>query len=138
MRSEWLDNRLRFNVTGFYYDYKDLQVYTVVNNGNVPQQILDNAPGARVFGAEFELLARPAPNFTVGAGLSLLNSRFNRNFIGGNGVNLRGNRLAYSPPVTLTGNAEWAIPMGSNELVLQSDFSLAARSFTETTNNPRL
>jgi iron complex outermembrane recepter protein len=138
IRSEWLDRRLRFNVTGFYYDYKDLQLFTLTNVGGLPQQVLANAPGARVYGAEFELLARPAPNFTIGAGMSLLNSRINRDFIGGNGVNQRGNQLAFSPPVTLTGNAEWAIPMGSNELVLQSDFTLSDRSYTDTTNTPRL
>jgi iron complex outermembrane receptor protein len=35
LKSEWLDRRLTANFTGFYYDYKDLQVVTLGPAGNL-------------------------------------------------------------------------------------------------------
>lgn len=139
MKSEWLNRRLRLNVTSFYYDYKDLQVFTLANAGGIPQQILSNAPGARVYGGELELVAQPSRRWQFGAGLSLLDSKIDKSFIGPKGVDLRGNKLAYSPPVSVTGNAQYSAPLGqAGEIVLQGDFSFVDASFTDTGNSPLL
>ncbi|WP_375203906.1 TonB-dependent receptor [Hyphococcus sp.] len=135
VKSEWLDSRLRLNATGFYYDYRDLQVYSLESTGGIPQQVLRNAPKARVYGAELELLARPVEALVVSAGLSLLDSEITADFIGGNGANLRGNELAYAPKVSTSGSATYTIDLPSSAaIILSGDYSYQSRTYTDTRN----
>ena len=60
LRSYWFDHRLMLNLTGFYYDYKDLQVFTVVQTPlNFPIPKLVNANDATVYGVEVDFGATP-------------------------------------------------------------------------------
>lgn len=61
MKSEFLDNRLRLNVSGFYYKYEDIQLNQAVSGANR----LFNAAEATVQGLDMEVVA------LVGDGLSL-------------------------------------------------------------------
>jgi len=72
LKSEFLDRRLRINLAGFYYDYKDLQVGKVVN----ASLALENAATATIYGAELELRARPTPDLELGLTGSYLNAKF--------------------------------------------------------------
>jgi iron complex outermembrane recepter protein len=78
LKSEWLDNRLRLNVTGFYLDVKDLQV---------PSAFLNPATGALTFitrnfadlrnkGAEIEFQAVPVEGLTLFANLGLQDAKY--------------------------------------------------------------
>ena len=55
-KTQFFDRRLRLNLTGFIYDYKDLQVRQFLGPGNA---VISNAASARVKGFEAELLAKP-------------------------------------------------------------------------------
>ncbi len=135
VKSDWLDNRLRLNATGFYYDYRALQVYSLESTGGLPQQVLRNAPKARVYGAELELLARPVEALVISAGLSLLDTEITDDFIGGNGANLRGNELAYAPSISTNGSATYTIDLpSSGAIILSGDYSYQSRTFTDTRN----
>jgi iron complex outermembrane receptor protein len=139
MKSEWLDNRFRLNLTGFYYDYKDLQLFTLQSTAGVPQQILSNAPAAEIYGAELELLFRPTSNLQIGTGLSFLETEITESFIGPSGADLKGNDLAYSPSFSINGNIEYVVPLNDDaELALQADTAFTKGSFTETNNISRL
>ncbi len=54
-KSEWLDNRLRFNAALFFTGYENLQVFQVTNNGTT---ISSNAAEAEIQGFEFDLNAK--------------------------------------------------------------------------------
>jgi len=69
-----LDRRLRFNLTGFYFKTKDLQLSAV--GGGTNANLLLNADAVKGHGFEAELEARPAHGLTLTAGLS-----YNRNKI---------------------------------------------------------
>lgn len=71
IKTSLLDNRLRFNLSGFAYRVKDIQLNGNDVNGN---GVLFNADKAQAYGMEAELEARPFENFTISAGLSLLHS----------------------------------------------------------------
>ncbi|MDX3899186.1 MAG: TonB-dependent receptor [Sphingobium sp.] len=71
IKTSLLDNRLRFNLSGFAYRVKDIQLNGNDVNGN---GVLFNADKAEAYGVEAELEARPFENFTISAGLSLLHS----------------------------------------------------------------
>jgi iron complex outermembrane receptor protein len=72
LKSSLLDNRLRFNLSGFTYRVKNIQL-----NGNdvFGNGVLFNADKADAYGLEAELEARPFENLTLSAGLSLLHSK---------------------------------------------------------------
>jgi iron complex outermembrane receptor protein len=75
-KSEFLDRRLRVNVSAFYYDYKDLQVYTVIQRDGLPVQLFTNASKARVYGGEAEIEARPITGLSLTLGASLLSAEY--------------------------------------------------------------
>ncbi|MGQ4274680.1 TonB-dependent receptor domain-containing protein [Terrihabitans sp. B22-R8] len=102
-RSTWLDDRLAFNVTGFYYDFSDMQV-EVPNpalGGLVPSTL--NIGEAHAYGAEFEVRYRATDELTTFASLGLLKTHIDDGvvpvpFFTGD---YTGNDFAESPAVTL-------------------------------------
>ncbi|WP_442802133.1 TonB-dependent receptor [Sphingobium sp. CR2-8] len=71
VKTSLFDNRVRFNLSGFTYRVKDIQLNGNDVNGN---GVLFNADKADAYGLEAELEARPFENLTFSAGLSLLHS----------------------------------------------------------------
>jgi iron complex outermembrane receptor protein len=60
VKSQWLDNRLRFNIAGFFTDYDDKQEQVVVPSPLGGQQtIVANAGKAKISGVEIEAQAAP-------------------------------------------------------------------------------
>ncbi|MAX00961.1 MAG: TonB-dependent receptor [Sphingomonas sp.] len=64
-------NRLRFNLTGFYYTVDDIQLNGNDANGN---GVLLNANKAKAYGMEAELEWHPVRNLAITGGLSLLHT----------------------------------------------------------------
>ncbi|PKP72376.1 MAG: hypothetical protein CVT83_00290 [Alphaproteobacteria bacterium HGW-Alphaproteobacteria-5] len=137
LKSTLFDRRLRFNAAAFYYDYKDLQLYTLINNGNIPISLLDNAANAAIYGAEFEMVARPVDRLDITMNLGLLNTEI-KNFVTLN-ADYSGNRLPLSPKVSFNGVASYEIPLsGDIALAIQPSFSYRSSHFFSTDNNPLL
>ena len=81
-------NRLRFELAAFYYDYKNLQVSFTQNVNGVALVILQNAPSAKIHGAEASFDYKVTDNFSIRAGATYLHARYGDNFIfNGQGVN---------------------------------------------------
>lgn len=76
LKSDWLDRRLRVNVTGFYYDYTDLQVQSYVQVGASFGARTQNAATARVKGVELELAARPVSGLQLFANVAYLDAYY--------------------------------------------------------------
>lgn len=64
------DGRLRLNLSGFYYDYKGLQVGVTRNRTTINENI-----DAEIYGLEADVQARPHPHWRLSLGGSLMNSR---------------------------------------------------------------
>lgn len=58
------------NLTGFYYDYKDMQISNIVNRTSFNTNI-----DATIYGVEAEFLARATENLTIGANASYMKSK---------------------------------------------------------------
>jgi len=73
-KTQWFDNRLRFNGNGYYSDYTDMQV-TVSRAGRQTgaQSSLENAGKSEIWGSEFQVVAIPLRGLeaTVNYGLTL-------------------------------------------------------------------
>lgn len=75
IKSQWFDNRVRFNVAAFLANYNDLQVaiFTTVQN-------YENAGKARIKGLEAELTIVPIDGLQISANLGLLDFKYQEYF----------------------------------------------------------
>ena len=73
IKGDFLDRRLRVNLTGFHYDYSNLQIQSSISPGVVS---IGNAAQARVDGAEAEITAKLSSTFHLDANASWLNARY--------------------------------------------------------------
>ncbi len=137
LKSTMFDRRLRFNAAAFYYDYKDLQLYTLINTGAIPLSLLDNAANATIYGAEFELIAKPADRFDITLNLGLLDTEV-KDFVTAT-ADYSGNRLALSPTVTFSGTANYEVPVSAGlALAFQPSASYRSGQYFSADNNPLL
>jgi iron complex outermembrane receptor protein len=71
----------RFDTAAFYYDYTNLQTsLTVLNNPSNPTSglttVLQNAPKAEIYGAEFAFTWSPIERLNLNAGVAYLHARY--------------------------------------------------------------
>lgn len=75
VKTQFLDRRIRLNLTGFIYDYTDLQVRQFLGPGNA---VISNAASAKVKGFEAELLAKPFRDVQFTANVSVLDAKYRK------------------------------------------------------------
>ncbi len=73
MRGDWVDGRLRTNITMFYSDLEDLQTTSATPDG---QFLTTNAGGLEVPGIEAEITALPTDNWQIFAALGWQNAEY--------------------------------------------------------------
>ena len=78
-KSQWLENRVRFNVAAFFNDYTDIQLGSVSadDTGNLVL-IVQNAGQAEVKGFEAELQALITPEFSVNGSVGYTDFTFTK------------------------------------------------------------
>ena len=72
VKTDLLDQRLRVNASGFYYEYKNIQVQNLENGTN---EIINGAR-ARIYGVDVDAQAKVSSALSLQGGVSYLNSRF--------------------------------------------------------------
>lgn len=109
VKSEWLDRRLRVNLSVFLNRFKDYQLF---QNLITPSGLLDlrllNAGSVETWGPELEINVQPTKNLSLnlsGAWLSAKYTSFKNG--GGIGVDYDGNHLEYAPKWTLNASADY-------------------------------
>jgi iron complex outermembrane receptor protein len=135
-KTEFLDHRLRANFSAFYYDYKDLQVYTAVQRGAITVQLFTNASAARIYGAEAELEAKPMRGLDLSLSASLLNATYQD--FQSEGLDYSGNTLPSAPKASLNGTARYEHPLPFGQFVSQLDFTYRSKIYFDTANSERL
>lgn len=131
-KTDIFDNRVRLNVSGFYYDYQDLQVRVP---GPVGVIFIQNASDAEVYGTEIEMQIAASENFHITASTALLFEAQYTNYVQAGGeissagcpggifnpadlsCDLSGNRLNRAPSATFSIAAEYDIPLDSGAVV---------------------
>ncbi|WP_157219545.1 TonB-dependent receptor [Flavisphingomonas formosensis] len=120
LKSYLFDRRVRFNLAGFYYNYKDIQLQKTVLVGN----LILNAANARIKGVEAELEAAVTHGFTLRAGASVLDTEY-RDFLSapavtmngvGSTINASGNDLVAAPKFTGNIGGEYRFELGENAI----------------------
>lgn len=70
VKNSFFNGMLQVNLTGFYYNYSDLQLSRIIARTSVNDTI-----DARIWGLELESIIRPADNWLVNMNLSYLNAK---------------------------------------------------------------
>lgn len=150
IKSELLDRRLRINVSAFKYDYKDLQVQSLIGPGVVA---IGNAATAKVKGIELETSAKPVPNLLLTANLSLLDAKYDTftnasvpgalvPFVRGNPrynavtntFDATGNRLNAAPRSSFSGSAQYDVPLESGKLFVRGEYYRQGKVYYDPSN----
>ena len=135
-----LDRRLRFNLTGYYFDTKDLQLTAVGGQDNFTTLL--NADHVRGHGFEAELEARPARGVTLTGGVSYNHTKIDSpglgvavcgapctvldpipDPIGAPGIaSIDGNSLPQAPKWTINWTAGYEHPVGNGAVYVFTDW----------------
>jgi iron complex outermembrane recepter protein len=150
-KNRFANDTLQANFSGFYYDYKNLQLgqrrSTAVQTINTD---------AKIWGIESEFVWAPADGLLFNANASYLNTSLAglppgeetsdpANPAQWNGVGaptrtpevrltLKGNELPYAPKFKIAVGGEYTIPLGSWNATLRGDFSWQSRYFAREFN----
>jgi len=134
LRAHWFDGRLMTNVTSFYYDYQELQVFKIEQTAlqGFPISKLVNAQSATIYGIELDLLASPLEGMNITFNFAWVESvydefvtslqfKFAQPRPNGQGsfppITIRrpydysGNTLIASPRFSFTGSIDYEIPL---------------------------
>lgn len=135
-KSEWLDNRVRFNGTVFYNDYKDIQfTLSSADSEGVQVIVVDNAAKARVMGAEFELLAMPAEGMLLAASVGIIDAEFTS--VEPGALITEDSHFASTPKFSSSVSAQYAVPLTDwGHLTVRGDFSYRSKIYYEVNNLP--
>lgn len=120
MKGDFVDNTLRFNVTGFYTDYQDLQIVRfgpTQANPDFGSFITDNIGEAEIMGVEMEFTWLATDNFTLSGNYSFLDTEVDDLVlqVAGGGLDVSGSDLRQAPEnkASLTANYDWPLNGGA-------------------------
>lgn len=138
LKSELFGELLTANVAAFFYDYEDLQVYTLVvdPNTNLTVQNFTNASNAEVSGLEVELASSPIDGLDLSLGASFLDASYAD--FNSAGDDYSGNTLPNAPEVSLNGTARYAWPLLGGDASAQADVIYRSKVYYDTRNVERL
>jgi len=137
LKSELFDRRLRLNLSAFYYDYQDQQVFALALRNGLTVLVLDNAANSKVYGAEVEATARLSRGLSINAGLSLLDAAYGS--YSSEGSDFSGNRLPQSPELTFNVAASYSHPLPiGGEAFGTVDAAYSSKVYFDNSNAERL
>ncbi len=138
LKSQLFNGMVTANLAAFFYDYQDLQVYTLIVDPNtqLTVQNFTNASNAEVSGLEAELTATPMDGLDLSLSASFLDAKY-KDFQS-DGDDYSGNTLPNAPETSINASAryEWAIFGG--EASAQGDVAYRTKVYYDTRNIERL
>jgi len=130
-KTQWLDDRLRFNFAYFDLDYDDLQVWFLQNNVLVAA----NAT-ASVDGFEVDFAAAITENFRVSGGVATMDGQYDSYVAGAD--DFTGNDLPRTPELTWTLTADYTVLLDDGAtLGFNASGSYTDEFNFEPSNDPR-
>lgn len=131
LKSDLVHHTVQFNLTGFYYDYKDLQVQNFIVPGTVD---ITNAATATDKGIEIDAIWEPIPRLLLSANGSWLDARYER-YIEGT-VNYSHHYLNDAPPYTVNFGAKYTWLLSDGALTGQAHYSAFGKTYYAADNLP--
>ena len=131
-KTQFLDNRVRLNLSVFRTDYKDLQVSQLVPLCCV---VVGNAATARIEGAELEFLVAPIEGLQIDGSYSRLDAKFT-SFANGATANFTGNHLPRSPKHKVHLGAQYSVDVDGWTALGRVDYTNQSKMYFEASNIP--
>ncbi|WP_375210742.1 TonB-dependent receptor domain-containing protein [Hyphococcus sp.] len=139
LRSVWGDGLFTANLTGFYYDYSDLQVRALVS-GVISG--VSNAAKADIKGVEGQFNLNPTDAFALNLNASWLDAEFGEflttdpdSAMPATVIDLAGNRLSRAPELQLSAGAEYKWDLGDESaLLIRGDVSYQSKVYFDEFN----
>jgi len=134
-KTDWLDNRLRLNVSAFFVDHEDLQISELIAGDRV---VIGNAAKAEVKGAEIEFTAILVEGLQIAANYSYLDAEFVE-FAEGATTDNSGNTLPFAPEHKVNLAAQYDITLANNgSLTFRVDWTRQSEIFLEASNTTEI
>ena len=134
IKSEFLDNRLRVNLSGYLTDYDNLQVQQFAAGSGGATSLIVNAGKVRLSGFEAEVTALPFTGFQLDGSVGYVKTDY-RTFLFRNPATNQivdvadSARPLYTPDWTVHVGAEYAYPVGDAMLRLRGDYSYRTKIY---------
>jgi len=126
-KSDLLSETLRLNAAAYLYNWKDLQIFGLDDNGG-PVQV--NIPKTTLKGLEIELQWAPTEAIFLQAAMAVSDSEIKdvTGLPASMGI-LVGNKVTNSPKTSVNLLATYTISLASSEIILQVTYRYQGRSF---------
>lgn len=125
-KSDFLDHRLSVEASVYYFNFKNLQI--TFFDEEVLNTLVENVGQVDGFGIEMSVRARPTENFDLllaGGWAHTDIARVPASIC----VDCDGNRLTQNPKFTLSGLAQYHLPLGPGELTVASELRYQSSFF---------
>ncbi len=110
IRSDWLDKRLRVNLSAFYNDWSDMQVNQSIFIGSVSSSTILNAAAATTKGIEAEVEVIPVDGLRLNGTLGYLEAKYDK--FSNAGTDYAGRSTPHAPKWTASARATYEINEG--------------------------
>ena len=139
LKTQFFDHRIRINMAGFYYDYKDIQVFSVTGGGAV---LTTNAARAHVYGMDLDFAFKMNSALTLSAGFGYLNGHYtkfpNATFTSPTGVqtigDASGNEMIYAPHTSANLSLDYSIPTSIGKISANGSVQYRDRVYVTADN----
>lgn len=132
-KNKFYDDRVILNLTAFYYDYQDLQVFRLTGDG----PLTDNAAQSTIWGLEAETEFLITDAFRIDASVGHLDATYDEYFVEvpPPTQDFSGKTLNYAPEWTAHVGGEYTAMVGQNELIFRLDWSYRSETFFDRANS---
>jgi iron complex outermembrane receptor protein len=136
-----LDRILQLNVAGFYYDYRDKQLFgRQIDPIFGPLTRLVNIPTSEVKGAEIEATFMPADDLTLTASATYVDTKI-KEYTGpdslGRVFNFNGYSFNYAPKLSFNAGAEYSFPIADDKKIsLGANLAHRSKTHADFGTNP--
>ena len=132
VKSQFLDRRAQLNLTGFHYDYRNLQVNRIVDSNSGPQTLISSAESSTIYGVELEAVLRPTEYFNVNVTYGDLHARYDKyEFNLSQNLVFDGTTMVRAPTHSINVGGEYRVPVGNGKLTFAADYALLSTFFFE-------
>ena len=134
IKSQWLDNRLRFNAAAFISKYSDIQVNVQSDPTNIRLTDVLNAGKATVKGVEVDLTLAPVRNLRLSVNYGYLLARYDE-ILDATGSNIADNyRFTNAPKHTIALDLTYDLPrLPIGQLSANVNYTAQSDKFTNST-----
>jgi len=133
IKSQWWEDRMRFNLVGFYTDYRDLQVVQFVTEGNFGVFRTSNAMSASLTGVELEVVLNLWHGLELSGSYAWLEAVYDE-FTDVLGRDFSGNRLRQAPENSFDIGVYYERSLGEGRLRFRAEYRYQDESFREPDN----